>query len=137
MFSLDYKENAIPSVAELEYLYEQVGWYNYISTDFNLETILQNSDYCISVWDGKKLVGLIRVLSDNYYVALIQDILVDPEYQRQGIGKKLLSMTLEKFSNMKQIILLTDDTTKTKSFYKSLDMTELQDCNCTGFMMLP
>ncbi len=48
----------------------------------------------IGAWDGPRLVGVVRVLSDGYTFSAIADILVDPEYQRMGIGRTLMQHAL-------------------------------------------
>jgi ribosomal protein S18 acetylase RimI-like enzyme len=48
----------------------------------------------IGAWDGARLVGAVRVLSDGYTFSAVADILVDPEYQRMGIGRALLQRAL-------------------------------------------
>lgn len=49
----------------------------------------------IGAWDGAGLVGSIRVLSDGYLFAVVSEILVDPTYQRRGIGRELMRLALE------------------------------------------
>ena len=46
----------------------------------------------ITVYDGNALVGCLRILSDGYYFGTITELLVLPEYQKQGIGSKLLQL---------------------------------------------
>lgn len=48
----------------------------------------------IGAWDGGRLVGAVRVLSDGYTFSAIADILVDPDYQRRGIGRALMQRAL-------------------------------------------
>lgn len=43
-----------------------------------------------TAWDGARLVGCVRLLSDGYLFSTVPEILVDPAYQRQGIGRKLM-----------------------------------------------
>ena len=54
------------------------------------ETGLKNASFLISAWDGDKSVGVARVISDRGYIYLIVDVLVAPEYQRQGIGTHMI-----------------------------------------------
>lgn len=44
---------------------------------------------------GDHLVGSVRVLSDGYFFGTIPEVMVDPEYQRQGIGRRLMEMARE------------------------------------------
>jgi len=50
----------------------------------------------IGAWDGDRLVGSIRVLTDGYFFATIREILIHPEYQRRGIGRRLMELALER-----------------------------------------
>ncbi len=49
----------------------------------------------IGAWDGERLVGAIRVLSDGYLYSTIPEVIVDPEYRRRGIGRELMLQALE------------------------------------------
>jgi GNAT superfamily N-acetyltransferase len=44
----------------------------------------------IGAWDGTRLVGALRILSDGYEWSVVTDILVDPAYRRRGIGRELM-----------------------------------------------
>lgn len=46
----------------------------------------------ITAYNDKILVGCLRILSDGYYFGTITEILILPEYQKQGIGSKLLQL---------------------------------------------
>ena len=48
----------------------------------------------VGAWDGARLVGAVRVLTDGYFIATIPEILVDPDYQRRGIGRELMARAL-------------------------------------------
>lgn len=82
------------------------------------------------------MVGLIRVVGDGQTIVYIQDILVKPEYQRRGIGTALTARILQQFSHVRQIFLTTDDTPKTKAFYRALGFAPLEQIGCCGFVRL-
>ena len=46
----------------------------------------------ITAYDGEKLVGCLRILTDGYYFGTITELLVLPDYQRQGVGSHLLQL---------------------------------------------
>ena len=46
----------------------------------------------ITAYDGAKLVGCLRILSDGYYFGTITELLVLPEYQKKGVGSNLLQL---------------------------------------------
>lgn len=54
----------------------------------------------ITAYDNKKLVGCLRILTDGYYFGTITELLVLPQYQKQGIGSKLLQLAKENTPTM-------------------------------------
>lgn len=130
-----YVENPNVTLEGVMPLYEAVGWTNYTTKPEMLEAAFKNSLHIIGAFnDERKLVGILRAVGDGASILFIQDILVYPEYQHQGIGTKLLQETLEKYKNVYQIQLATDDSTKTVSFYESNGFTSLTSLNCVSFI---
>ena len=99
-----------------------------------LEQAFQHSLFTISAYDGEQLVGLLRAVGDGFSSVFIQDLLVFPSYQRQGIGRELVRQTLETFADVYQIQLVTEQSDKNLAFYRSLGFQELSDLNCTGLI---
>ncbi len=54
----------------------------------------------ITAYDNKKLVGCLRILTDGYYFGTITELLVLPQYQKQGIGSKLLQLAKDNTPTM-------------------------------------
>lgn len=50
----------------------------------------------ITAYDGEKLVGCLRILTDGYYFGTITELLVLPEYRHRGVGSKLLQLAKAK-----------------------------------------
>lgn len=46
----------------------------------------------LTAYDGERLVGCLRILSDGYFFGTITELLVLPEYQRCGIGSELIQL---------------------------------------------
>jgi len=128
-------ENPIVTLEDVLPLYEAVGWTNYTQKPEMLEAAYKNSLHVLAALnDEGKLVGILRAVGDGASILFIQDILVYPEYQHQGIGTKLLQLSLEKYKNVYQIQLATDDSKKTVSFYESNGFTSLTSLNCVSFI---
>ncbi len=135
---IGYKINDAVSFEEIFPLYEAVGWTNYTSNPIMLQNALEHSLFLISARDEDgKLIGFLRAVGDGYSILYIQDIIVLPEYQRQGIGTQLLRQTLEYFNEVYQIILTTDSEVKTIAFYEANGFTALSKYRCTSFMANP
>lgn len=114
-------------------LYESVGWTNYTQKPDMLEKALANSLYVLAAYDEERLIGFLRAVGDGASILFIQDILILPAYQRQGIGCELVQQTLEEFSDVYQIHLLTDQTEKTATFYQSLGFVPVENQSCRAF----
>ena len=124
----DYKED------EINRLYTEVGWAAYTENMEALEQGYKNSLLVLAAYENEELLGVIRVVGDGFTVVFIQDILVFPGKQRQGVGTALLKAVLAKYPDVRQIELTTDNTPKTLAFYKSLGFSEFSEIGCCGFM---
>ncbi len=54
----------------------------------------------ITAYEGKTLIGCLRILSDGYYFGTITELLVLPEYRRKGVGSRLLQLAKENAPTM-------------------------------------
>ena len=114
-------------------LYESVGWVNYTKSPRMLKEAYSHSLRIYAAYVDTKLVGVIRVVGDGFSVVFVQDLLVYPEYQGQGIGTALLKKIMEEYHGVYQLHLLTDNTEKTVAFYKSLGFAMDTDMDCRAF----
>lgn len=121
---------------EILSLYTSVGWENYTRNPQMLERAYENSFLKIAVFEGKQLIGMVRVVGDGASVILIQDLLVHPEYQRKGIGSQLMRAVLERCEDVYQIELMTDNTEKTILFYQSLGLKKVDKIGCCAFLKM-
>lgn len=121
------------NIDRVEDLYHSNGWTAYANNRSKLIKAINNS-YNISLWDGDILVGLIRAVTDYETIIYIQDILVLPKKQRLGYGSMLMKEIEYKFSNIRQKVLMTDETEKTRAFYESLGYKSCDDGIVVSFM---
>ena len=132
---IHYVENPDVTVEDVLPLYETVGWTNYTTKPEMLKAAFENSLHVLAAFTEEGiLVGVLRAVGDGASSLFIQDILVTPEDQHQGIGTKLLQQTLKKYKNVYQIQLTTDNSMKTISFYESNGFTSLTSLNCVSFI---
>ena len=124
---INYNEQEILS------LYESVGWKNYTNNSQMLKEAYSHSLRIYAAYLDEKLVGIIRVVGDGFSVVFVQDLLVYPEHQRQGIGTALLKKVLQEYRNVYQLHLLTENTEKTIQFYKSLGFVIDTENDCRAF----
>lgn len=119
---------------EIVGLYSDAGWIAYTQDTASLKSGYENSLLILGAYDGDDLMGIVRVVGDGYTIVFVQDILVYKRYQRQGVGTALLKAVLERYKNVRQIELVTDNTEKTVAFYNSVGFRQLSDIGCCGFM---
>ena len=60
---------------------------------------LNGSDFIIACRDDDNIDGCARIFWDKGYIAYLADVMVKPEYQKQGIGKKLVSECIAYIDN--------------------------------------
>lgn len=72
-----------------------------------LERMLQNSDIVITAWQDEKMIGIARALTDYSYCCYLSDLAVDLDYQKCGIGQKLINMVREKIGEESSLVLLS------------------------------
>jgi ribosomal protein S18 acetylase RimI-like enzyme len=136
---MQFNTTSIPPLPQLIGLYNAVGWTTYTRDGDELEKAIRNSTYVVCAWDGEQLVGLVRCLSDDVSICYLQDILVHLDYQRQGIGRRLMENCLERFDHVRAKVLLTDDEERQHAFYKSLgykNTRELQKISLNAFVQM-
>ena len=129
------KDNIIPDLKDLINLYNSVGWTNYTSKPDMLQKAYENSLLTITAWSDDKLLGAIRVVGDGYSIIYIQDILVLKEYQHMGIGSRLMDAALDKYKNVYQKVLLTDNEPATRAFYEKLGFKLAEKLGSVSFVM--
>jgi GNAT superfamily N-acetyltransferase len=94
--TITYKQH-IPNIEDYFSLFESTGWNEeYKLTKEELSTTLDKSYYCISAYDGEKLIGFGRMMSDGILHAMIYEMIVYPVCQGRGIGREILNRLLAK-----------------------------------------
>ena len=131
---MDIKEYTNYNEDEILALYNDAGWVAYTQDKDALRRGYENSLIKLGAYEGDKLIGIIRAVGDGATIVFVQDIIVLKEHQREGVGTKLLKEVLDRFSNVRQIELVTDNTPKTIAFYKSVGFRPLDEIGCAGFM---
>ena len=104
-------------------LYAAVGWTNYTQRPEMLRRAFAGSLCTLCAYDGGRIAGIVRAVGDGASVLCVQDLLVLPEYQRRGIGGRLLRELLARYPDVYQTMLLTDDTPEHAAFYEHAGFT--------------
>ena len=83
-----------------------------------IQAMLQHANLLCTAWDGEKLVGIARSVTDFEYCCYLSDLAVDEKYQKKGIGKQLIALTKSKLGGKAKIILLSAP--KAEAYYPKI-----------------
>ena len=129
------KETSV-SIDDVLHLYQAVGWTNYTNQPQMLAQALSHSLATYLARDGEEVVGLVRLIGDGFSSVFVQDLIVLPTYQRQGIGSTLMKRALADYKDAYQVQLATEESEKTLGFYRSLGFEVLSSFQCTGMILV-
>ena len=128
------KKQEIVKLENVLHLYQAVGWTNYTNQPEMLEQALSHSLAIYVALDGDAVMGLIRLIGDGFSSVFVQDLIVLPTYQRQGIGSNLMKEALADYNDAYQVQLATEQTEKNLGFYRSLGFETLSTYDCAGMI---
>ena len=131
---ISVRKQEVVKLENVLHLYQAVGWTNYTHQPQMLEKALSHSLVIYLALDGDAVVGLIRLVGDGFSSVLVQDLIVLPIYQRQGIGSALMKEVLEDYKDVYQVQLVTEETERTLGFYRSMGFETLSTYDCTGMI---
>ncbi|MBO0348881.1 GNAT family N-acetyltransferase [Phormidium pseudopriestleyi FRX01] len=125
----DRKEDV--DIQQLQRLFELTAFWARERKIEDLAIAIANSDPVITVWQGERLIGLARATSDGIYRATIWDVIIHPEYQGVGLGRKLVETLLShpRMNRVERVYLMT---THQQRFYERIGFEE----NSTTTMVL-
>jgi len=111
-FIFSFTEPVSPEA--LRTLFEQTSWADNRSP-LDIQLMLDRSHFTLGVWDEDRLIGFSRVITDDRYRALIDDVVVDSAYRGQGIASQMLDKMLKRLQHVE--IIMLDCATELESFY--------------------
>jgi len=79
--------------ADYHFLRTAVGWSSYATQE--IEQGLENTLFTVTAFLENKAIGMGRVVGDGKLVFYIQDVIVLPEFQNKGIGKRIMEELLK------------------------------------------
>ena len=131
---ISVRKQDVVKLEDVLHLYQAVGWTNYTNQPQMLEQALSHSLVIYVALDGDAVVGLIRLVGDGFSSVFVQDLIVLPTYQRQGIGSALMKQALGDFKGAYQVQLVTEQTEKNVGFYRSIGFETLSTYDCIGMI---
>ncbi len=118
--NIKYIKNGTLNAKELITVFKDVGWNKQVD---NIVDAFKHSFYVLA-YDDEKLIGFARAISDGHYYTGIYDVIVKKDYQKNGIGKKLVNFLLEEYKGTYFFLTSTEGN---KPFYERCGFKENQN----------
>ena len=90
-----------------------------------MELMLAHANVYVGAYDGMKLVGLARAMTDYVYTTYLADLAVDQAYQHRGIGKQLIRELKNHIPKAKLILLAAP---AAEGYYPKIGMQKHAHC---------
>lgn len=97
-----------------------------VNSEERIQKMLDHGNVLITAWDGDLLVGVSRALSDFSFCCYLSDLAVDINYQKKGIGKRLIDETHLAAGHLTTLILLAAPAAA--DYYPKIGMEQFSDC---------
>lgn len=130
-----YREFDSSLIESIKDIYRKESWNSYLKDDEKLIRAFDKSLYTMGAFDDYKLIGFIRCVGDGEHILIVQDLIVAPEYQKRGIGTYLFKTILQKYSEARMFIVITDiEDPVDNKFYQSFNLKKLADKDMVGYI---
>ena len=106
---ITYRTDAPLDVVTFRDLVKRTTLNRDLDDDAKVQRMLDNADFLYTAWDGDRVVGFIRGLTDYGDVVYVADLGIDQEYWRQGIGKSLLNLIDQELGTKMHVVLLASE----------------------------
>lgn len=107
--TIDYRNTHEIDLDQLTVLFNAVGWERRTADRDRLAQLVRGSLYVVSAWDGDRLVGFARGISDGATNAYISTVAVLPEYQQRGIGRELIQRLIADHDGIQFVLHANDN----------------------------
>ena len=115
----------MPDTDQIIELYNSSGINRPTIDKERINKMYSNSNLVITAWDNDNLVGISRSLTDFCYCCYLSDLAVRKEYQKTGIGKKLLEATKNSIGEQTTLILLSAPTAM--EYYQKIGLQKIDN----------
>ena len=119
---IKYKAGKRIAGKKLAELYQAVRWLHFKQPD-KLKEAYRNSDFVVTAWDGERLVGAGRIITDGCFNAYIPDIAVMPDCRGKGVGRGIVIRLVKTCKGYYNITAVAEDPPAEK-FFRSCGLTD-------------
>ncbi|MBE9077810.1 GNAT family N-acetyltransferase [Romeria aff. gracilis LEGE 07310] len=102
-----FSEERKIAIAQILPLYQANGWSSARKPEA-LHQALLNSHALVSAWEGERLIGIGNAISDGFLVVYYPHLLVHPDFQGQGIGKRIMEILKQRYEGLHMQMLVAE-----------------------------
>lgn len=107
MKNIEFKVGITPKTSEIIEVYNSSGIKRPTQDSERIAKMYANSNLIISAWLNDELIGISRSITDFCYACYLSDLAVKDEYQKEGIGRRLIELTQAEIGKETALILLS------------------------------
>lgn len=104
--AITYRINAPITAETVVALLRSSGIHRPVDQPERIQRMLDHANLTITAWDGTKLVGIARALTDFSFCCYLSDLAVAGDYQKSGIGKELVHRVQKAIGDESMLLLL-------------------------------
>ena len=113
------------STEKLNDLFKAIGWKRDPS---KWQKIFEKSTYIVTAYNQGVLVGFGRIMEDGV-MCMFYDICVHPDYQKKGIGTKIMQMLIDKVKDKGYVsigLFTWEENPENVAFYESFGFEKVK-----------
>ena len=122
---IEYKLNEPVRIADVIELYRSAGLPRPIDDAVRMDRIFAGSNLIISAWEDGRLAGIARSICDGAWSCYLADLAVHPDYQRSGVGRRLVELTREAAGDSSMVLLLS--VPDAMEYYPKIGMSKVEN----------
>ena len=124
--NITYEVSTVPTAEQVIELYDNAGLPRPTKDPERIKKMYANSDLIVTAWDKELLVGVSRSITDWNWSCYLADLAVRQDYQKFGIGKKLVELTKVELGEQSMVLLLS--VPAAMEYYPKIGFTKLDNC---------
>jgi GNAT superfamily N-acetyltransferase len=101
-----HRERPIPAGDVLR-LYREAGWWPE-RTASSLAAVLASAA-AAGAWEGERLVGFARAVSDGAFRAFVEDVVVSAAHRRRGVASALVAALVDEVAGVDVVTTFCDE----------------------------
>lgn len=116
-------------------IYASENWRAYLKDDEKLKRAFSNSYLFLGAYIEETLVGFVRCVGDGEHIIVVQDLIVDVKYQKNGVGTVLFQHVLDRFASVRMFLVVTDLYDEVDNrFYQKNRLVKIEDRDMIAYV---